>query len=47
MPKDVAERDVLIVDPMLATGGSAIAAVNFIKEHGGKSIKWYVCDCGS
>ena len=39
MPKDVAERDVLIVDPMLATGGSAIAAVNFIKEHGGKSIK--------
>ena len=28
-----------MVDPMLATGGSAISAVNFIKEHGGKSIK--------
>lgn len=40
MPKDVAERDILIVDPMLATGGSAVAAVNFIKEHGGKKIKF-------
>ena len=40
MPKDVAERDVLIVDPMLATGGSAVAAVDFIKEHGGKNIKF-------
>ena len=40
MPKDIAERDVLIVDPMLATGGSAVAAVNFIKQHGGKTIKF-------
>ena len=40
MPKDIAERDVLIVDPMLATGGSAVSAVNFIKQHGGKSIKF-------
>ena len=40
MPRDVAERDVLIVDPMLATGGSAVAAVNFIKQHGGKHIKF-------
>ena len=39
MPHDIAERDVIVLDPMLATGGSAIAAVNFIKEHGGKSIK--------
>ena len=40
MPKDVAERDVLIVDPMLATGGSAVAAIDFIKQHGGKHIKF-------
>ena len=39
MPKDVAERDVLIVDPMLATGGSASAAVQFMKEVGCKHIK--------
>ena len=39
MPPDIAERDVLVVDPMLATGGSAIAAVQFIKETGARSIK--------
>lgn len=39
MPKDIAERDVLIVDPMLATGGSADAAINFMKEYGCKNIK--------
>ena len=39
MPKDVAERDVLIVDPMLATGGSASAAIQFMKEYGCKNIK--------
>ena len=39
MPKDVAERDVLIVDPMLATGGSAAAAAMFLKEVGVKHIK--------
>ena len=39
MPKDVAERDVMIVDPMLATGGSASAAVQFMKEVGCKHIK--------
>ena len=38
MPKDVAERDVLIVDPMLATGGSAVAAIDFLKKHGCKNI---------
>ena len=40
MPKDVAERDVLIVDPMLATGGSAIDAITQIKKHGAKRIKF-------
>ena len=39
MPPDIAERDVIIVDPMLATGGSAIAATQFIKDEGVKSIK--------
>ena len=40
MPKDVADRDIIIVDPMLATGGSAVAAIDFIKQHGGKHIKF-------
>ena len=38
MPKDVAERDVLIVDPMLATGGSSIAAIQLLKDKGCKNI---------
>ncbi len=42
MPYDIAERDVIILDPMLATGGSAIDAVNSIKQKGAKSIK-FVC----
>ena len=39
MPPDIAERDVIIVDPMLATGGSAVAAATFIKQTGVKHIK--------
>lgn len=39
MPPDIAERDVIIVDPMLATGGSSSAAVQFMKEYGCKHIK--------
>lgn len=39
MPKDIAERDVIIVDPMLATGGSADSAIGFIKEYGCTHIK--------
>ena len=39
MPPDIAERDVIIVDPMLATGGSASAAASFLKEAGVKNIK--------
>jgi uracil phosphoribosyltransferase len=39
LPEDIAERDVIILDPMLATGGSSSAAVRFIKEKGCKSIK--------
>ncbi|WP_434311419.1 uracil phosphoribosyltransferase [Hominifimenecus sp. rT4P-3] len=40
LPNPIEERTIVVVDPMLATGGSAIAAVNFIKEHGGKKIKF-------
>ena len=39
-PKDIAERDVLVLDPMLATGGSAIDAITQIKKHGAKRIKF-------
>ncbi len=40
LPEPIEERQILVVDPMLATGGSAIAAVDFIKKHGGKRIKF-------
>ena len=40
MPPDIAERDVLVLDPMLATGGSAIDAISQIKKHGAKRIKF-------
>lgn len=39
LPTDVSERDMLILDPMLATGGSAAAAATLLKEHGARSIK--------
>ena len=39
LPKDCDEREVFVVDPMLATGGSAVDAVRMIKQHGGKNIK--------
>ncbi len=39
MPNDIAERDVIILDPMLATGGSASAAIQFIKNYDVKRIK--------
>ena len=38
LPKDIAERDVLVLDPMLATGGSATAAITMLKEKGAKKI---------
>jgi len=41
-PSDMAESDVIIIDPMLATGGSAVAAVEFVKETGVTSIR-FVC----
>lgn len=38
MPKDISERLLLVVDPMLATGGSAVAAVDMLKKRGAKSL---------
>lgn len=40
LPESIGERIALVVDPMLATGGSAVAAVDFIKQRGGKNIKF-------
>ena len=40
LPSDIGERDVIVLDPMLATGGSAIDAINQIKKHGAKRIKF-------
>ena len=42
LPFHIDERTVYVVDPMLATGGSAIEAINFIKQRGGKSI-YFLC----
>ena len=42
MPKELAERDVVIVDPLLATGHSAVAAVDRLKEYQPRSIR-FVC----
>lgn len=38
LPASINERKIFVVDPMLATGGSAISAIDFIKQHGGKDI---------
>jgi uracil phosphoribosyltransferase len=40
LPSDVSERDFFLVDPMLATGGSAIEAVNSLKKRGAKNIRF-------
>ena len=42
LPSDIDERDVIVVDPMCATGGSAIDAITLIKKRGPKNIK-FVC----
>ncbi|SNS64285.1 uracil phosphoribosyltransferase [Anaerovirgula multivorans] len=39
LPSDVEERDLIVLDPMLATGGSANAAIQFLKNKGGSNIK--------
>jgi uracil phosphoribosyltransferase len=40
LPKDCAEREVFVVDPMLATGGSAVAAITLLKKKGVKNIRF-------
>ncbi|RDI41575.1 uracil phosphoribosyltransferase [Falsibacillus pallidus] len=40
LPTDVEERDFILVDPMLATGGSAVEAINSLKKRGAKNIKF-------
>ena len=42
IPKDISERDVVLVDPMLATGSSVVAALHRLKEVGSKSLK-FIC----
>ena len=39
LPNDIQERDIILLDPMLATGGSSVAAITFLKKRGCKSIK--------
>ena len=39
LPQDIAERDVIVVDPMLATGGSAVDAITLLKQKGAKNIR--------
>ena len=40
LPADIEERDVFVVDPMLATGGSAVDAISQLKKHGCKNIRF-------
>lgn len=40
LPEHIEERLIVVTDPMIATGGSAISAIDFIKKHGGKNIKF-------
>ena len=42
LPEDIDKRQIIVLDPMLATGGSAAAAVDFVKQRGGKRIA-FVC----
>ena len=42
LPKDISLRKVIIVDPMLATGGTAVASIDYLKKMGAKNIK-FVC----
>ena len=42
LPSPIEERTIVVCDPMLATGGSAVDAITMIKKHGGKNIK-FVC----
>ena len=45
LPSPIELRTIVVTDPMLATGGSAVDAIKLIKEHGGKKIK-FMCSSG-
>lgn len=40
LPNDIVERELILVDPMLATGGSAVAAIQFLKQRGATQIRF-------
>ncbi|MFZ7133021.1 MAG: uracil phosphoribosyltransferase [Eubacteriales bacterium] len=40
LPPDIEDRELILLDPMLATGGSAVAGVNFLREKGAKNIRF-------
>lgn len=46
LPEDIDDRDVIVLDPMLATGGSAIDSIELIKKKGAKNIK-FMCICAA
>lgn len=46
LPQDISEREIILIDPMLATGGSAIDAINMLKKKGAQNIK-FMCLIGS
>jgi uracil phosphoribosyltransferase len=46
LPNDVEERDFIVLDPMLATGGSAVEAINSLKKRGAKNMK-LMCICAA
>jgi uracil phosphoribosyltransferase len=39
LPKDLSDREILLIDPMLATGGSSVSALNLLRERGGKRVR--------
>ena len=45
LPQDIEEREIIVTDPMLATGGSATDAITLLKEKRAKYIR-LVCSCG-
>ena len=44
LPQDIDERQIIVVDPMLATGASAIEAISSLKNRGAKNIR-FMCNC--
>ena len=43
VPKEIENREVLVLDPMLATGGTAVDAISQLKKRGVKKIKFFTC----